>query len=249
VEELRTSFNERLSEVETYLEFLKVLETRAQTAPPKIEGADHPISAQQQRILYSSVYLQLYNLVESTMTRCIDAVGKAASQAGTRVPGDLSVDLRREWVRVVARTHTEHNAGNRLERALVLCEHLVAALPIAPDFEIEKGGGGNWDDHAIEDFTERLGVAWDVNAPVSRAVKRHVRDELGSLQLVKNLRNRLAHGSISFTECAEDVVVAEMIVLKDRTADYMRAVVERFIAYLSTHEFLVEARRPAVVAA
>ena len=69
--ELMNGFHERLAEVETYLEFLSTMEARAQHGPPRLEGAEHPISAQQQRILYSSVYLQLYNLVESTMSRCI----------------------------------------------------------------------------------------------------------------------------------------------------------------------------------
>lgn len=244
METLRTGFAERLSEVETYLEFLIVLDARAQSGPPKLEGAEHPISAQQQKILYSSVYLQLYNLIESTMTRCIDAVAHIAAQAGTWVPGDLSADLRKEWVRVVARTNVELNPDHRLESALALCEHLVSALPVA-NFDIEKGGGGNWDDNAIEKFSERLGLALVVSQPVYSSVKQPIRNDLGPLQLVKDLRNRLAHGSISFTECAGDVTVAQLIELKQKTVDYMREVVERFISYLSGHEFLVPARRPA----
>ena len=244
MEALRTGFAERLSEVETYLEFLVVLDARAQSGPPKLEGAEHPISAQQQKILYSSVYLQLYNLVESTMTRCIDAVAQSAAQAGTWVPGDLSAELRKEWVRVIARTNVELNADNRLASALVLCEHLVSALPVA-HFDMEKGSGGNWDDNAIEQFSERLGLALMVSQPVYSSIKQPIRNDLGPLQLVKDLRNRLAHGSISFTECAGDVTVAQLIELKQKTVDYMREVVERFISYLTGHEFLVAARRPA----
>lgn len=240
---LRNAFAERLAEVEAYLEFLRVLEARAQDGPPKLEGAEHPISAQQQKILYSSVYLQLYNLVESTMTRCIDAVALSAAQAGTWVPGDLSGDLRKEWVRVIARTHKELTPDHRLESALVLCEHLVAALPVA-NFEIDTGGGGNWDDNAIEKISERLGLALVVSQPVYSSVKRKIRNDLGPLQLVKDLRNRLAHGSISFTECAENVTVTQLMELKQKTVDYMREVVERFITYLSSHEFLLPARRP-----
>lgn len=241
---LTDGFNERLAEVESYLDLLKVMEETAQSGPPKFEGADSPITTQQQKILYSSVYLQLYNLVESTMTRCIDAIATAARMNSAWKAGDLSLALRTEWVRVTARTHVELTPQHRLESALVLCEHLVSALPIG-DFSIEKGGGGNWDDDAIEAISDRLGFQLQVSQPVYSNIKRRVRDDLGPLGLVKRLRNELAHGSISFTECADDVTVAWLVDLKDKTASYLREVVARFVTYVETHEYLIPEKRPA----
>lgn len=240
---LLTGFDERLAEVETYLEFLSTMEQCAQHGPPKLERAEHPISAQQQRILYSSVYLQLYNLVESTMSRCIEAVTEAAKR-DNRKPSDLSESLRKEWVRVIARTHEELTPDHRLESALRLCNHLVAALPIA-EFALDKGGGGNWDDQAIEAISKRLGFQLNVSGPVYSAVKRRFQDDLGPLALVKQLRNRLAHGSISFSECAENVTVARLIDLKDKTVDYLREVVVCFNRYIESSEYLRRDRRPA----
>ena len=52
-------FEERLLEIETYLDLLDALDRQVQKGPPEIGGA--PITVQQQRILYSAVYLQLYN--------------------------------------------------------------------------------------------------------------------------------------------------------------------------------------------
>ena len=241
---LMEGFQERLSEVETYLEFLSMMELRAQHGPPKLEGSEHPISAKQQRILYSSVYLQLYNLVESTMSRCLDAVTEAAKDGRRWMPNDLSQSLLREWVRGMARTHEELTPDNRLESALRLCDHLVGALPIA-EFSLDKGGGGNWDDQAIEAISRRLGFQLAVSEPVYSAVKRRFQDDLGPLALVKQLRNRLAHGSISFSECAENVTVARLIDLKDKTVDYLREVVGCFNTYLNSFEFLLPERRPA----
>ncbi len=237
-------FQERLSEVETYLEFLSMLELRAQHGPPKLEGAEHPISAKQQRILYSSVYLQLYNLVESTMSRCLDAVTEAAKEGSRWMPNDLCQSLRREWVRGMARTHEELTPDHRLESALRLCDHLVGALPVA-EFTLDKGGGGNWDDQAIEAISRRLGFQLVVSAPVYSAVKQRFQDDLGPLALVKQLRNRLAHGSISFSECAENVTVARLIDLKDKTVAYLREVVGCFNRYLDSFEYLLPERRPA----
>lgn len=120
----------------------------------------------------------------------------------------------------------------------------LSVLPIG-DFVIEKGGGGNWDDGAIEAVSVRLGFQLQVSCPVYQNIKRQVKDDLGPLALVKRLRNQLAHGSISFTECADDVTVAWLVDLKDKTASYMREVVARFVIYVETHEYLIPEKRPA----
>jgi len=241
---LSIGFQERLSEVETYLDFLSTMEAQAQQGPPRIAGAEHPISTQQQRILYSSVYLQLYNLVEATMSRCIEAVAGAAKDSAKWKPSDLSDSLRREWVRVTARTHVELTPEHRLESALLLCDHLVSSLPISA-FNIDKGGGGNWDDSEIEAFSKRLGFQLVVSQPVYSAIKQPFRDDLGPLALVKQLRNRLAHGSISFAQCAEDVTVGRLVELKNRTVDYLKEVVDCFTRYVESFEYLLPEKRPA----
>lgn len=241
--DLSTGFQERLAEVEAYLDFLSTMEAQAQRGPPRIEGAEHPISTQQQRILYSSVYLQLYNLVEATMSRCIEAVAEAAKHDARWKPSDLSDSLRREWVRVTACTHVELTPDHRLESALRLCDHLVASLPISA-FDIDKGGGGNWDDSAIEAFSRRLGFQLVVSQPVYSAIKQPFRDDLGPLALVKQLRNRLAHGSISFAQCAEDVTVGRLVNLKDSTVNYLKEVVDRFTRYVESSEYLLPEKRP-----
>jgi hypothetical protein len=240
---LGQAFEERLVEIEAYLGLLNGVEVEARTGPPRIGAAGALITTQQQRILYSGVFLQLYNLVEATIVRCIDEVTKAAIASGTWGPGDLTTDLRREWVRVMARTHVDLSYENRLKSALDLCEYLVAALPVT-EFALEKGGGGNWDDDAIEEIAARLGFQLNVDRAVYSGIKRPFRDDLGPLGLVRKLRNSLAHGSISFAECGENVTVGELRDLSDRTAAYLREVVRAFEAYIQDHRFLVEEMRP-----
>jgi hypothetical protein len=131
-----------------------------------------------------------------------------------------------------------------LDSALRLCNHLVASLPIDA-FDIEKGGGGNWDDFEIEAFSKRLGFQLKVSQSVYNAIKQPFRDDLGPLALVKQLRNRLAHGSISFAQCADDVTVGRLIELKDRTVNYLREVVSCFAQYVESCEYLLPEKRPA----
>lgn len=234
------AFEDRLHEIESYLNLLELLEQQVQNGLPRI-GEDGPtITVQQQRILYSSVYLQLYNLIESTVTRCLDAV--CTSVINNWKPGDLSIAMRREWVRYTARTHIELNHENRLESALELCEHLVQASQVS-QLKIEKGGG-NWDDRAIKDISDRLGLSLRISHEIYSGVKRPFRDDQGPLAYIKSLRNKLAHGSLSFAECGENITVSELRDLTERTTLYLQEVVNCFKLSIDAHEFLLPERRP-----
>lgn len=238
---LSKTFEERLQEIETYLDLLEALERQVQQGPPRIGGA--AITAQQQKILYSSVYLQLYNLVEATITWCVNAVCAAAADNGRWLPGDLTENLRREWVRATARTHIELNHQHRLDTTVALCDGLIQALPVIA-WTVEKGRGGNWDDEAIRAITTRLGCDLHISNEAYTGIKRPIRDNKGPLVLVRDLRNSLAHGNLSFSECGDGVTVPDLRDLKQRTAQYLREVVATFAAYIAAHEFLVPQRRP-----
>jgi hypothetical protein len=241
--ELERFFDERFGEIEEYLDLLQGIEAAAQSGPPRIQGANAHITAPQQKILYSSVYLQLYNLVEATVSRCLDAVSIAASEESRWRPEDLNSEMRSEWVRATARTHVDLSPGNRLKNAIFMCQHLMDSLPMK-DFKIDIGGGGNWDDDAIERVGNRVGCKLRISAATRKAVKMSVRDELGSLKLVRKLRNDLAHGSISFTECADGVSASELRAVADAVGAYLRETIECFGSYVDMFDFLRPDRKP-----
>lgn len=240
---LAHSFDERFQEINAYLDLLVAIEKQTQLGWPKI--GDSTITAQQQRILYSSVYLQLYNLVEATVTWCLDAVCAAAAQDGRWRPSDLSAELRREWVRTTAKTHAGLTAENQLNKTVECCDHLIQSLPIM-QWKLDRRGGGSWDDHEIEDMTDRLGCKVRLSEDVRKGINQKIRDDKTALALVKDFRNRLAHGSLSFTECGEGVTVEDLRNITKWTGDYLRAVVKSFSDYITTHEFLVPGSRPPV---
>lgn len=242
--QLLVAFMERKAQVVAYVEFLRVLEEAARSGPPKIAEVNVVITVEQQRILYASLYLQLYNLVESTMSTCIDSVSQAASDQARWMPHNLCIELRQEWVRSIARTHVDLTPEHRLTSAMELCQVFVGSLPIR-QFAVEKGGGGNWDDFSIEAISPRLGLTLNIPRAVYSAVKRPVKDDKGVLEIVKKYRNSLAHGSISFVECAEDTSVSELIDISERVCNYMEEVVNAFVSYIEGYFFLVPAARPA----
>jgi hypothetical protein len=236
-------FDERLQEIESYLQLLEDIEVETHSGPPKLGKNEKTITTQQQKILYSGVFLQLYSLVEACIVQCLDSVTEAAAQNDNYIPGDLSKELRREWVRVVARTHVNMSYEKRLDNALHLCNQLVDSLPIS-EFKIEKGSSGNWDDLAIENVAERLGFKLNVDQDTNSEIKKNVKDDLGSLVLIKTQRNSLAHGNISFVECGENFTVSDLRNLTDRTASYLREVVQSFVNHIENHQYLIPEKRP-----
>lgn len=120
--------------------------------------------------------------------------------------------------------------------------HLVESLPVA-GFEIAKGGGGNWDDKNNEKIAQRIGCTIVLNKRVRTAVKRPIRDELGAMGLIVSLRNKLAHGNLSFAECGQSETPEELKDLASRVADYLRVVTAAFSKYLDDQEYLRPERR------
>ncbi|MEB3070166.1 MAE_28990/MAE_18760 family HEPN-like nuclease [[Mycobacterium] vasticus] len=228
--DLAPFFEERYAEIDAYLSFLQNVEDAAREGAPRFRGTDASITPEQKKILNSSLYLQLYNLVEATVLRCLEAVVAAVEEAERR-PSELSLELRTEWVRSIARTHSDLGPDKRLRAALDMCEQLLQQMPVK-DFKIEPGGGGNWDDSSIEKICERVGCGLKISPSVVQAAKRHIRDDMGALKLVKDRRNGLAHGSLSFVDCSDGVTVAELKGIASAIGDYLREAVTCFVSYV-----------------
>ena len=235
-------FSERLEEIDQYLCLLEVLEEQTRHGVPKIEGTGYSIQAGQLRVLYSSVYLQLYNLIEVTVALCLEMVAEAAQQNWK--PSQLNDNILREWIRSTARTHIDLDYEKRLDATFELCSSIFLSQPVS-DFSIARGGGGNWDDVAIERISRRIGLNLTISNAVKKGIKIPVKDNMGSLVLVKELRNKLAHGEISFYSCSESVTAGELRLLVDRTGNYLKEVVQQFENYVRKHEFLTPENRPS----
>lgn len=238
---LHEAFEERLQEIDAYLKLLDSLERQATEGTPTIGG--EAITTQQQRIMYSSVYLQLYNLVEATVTWCLQAICEASSADQRWKPSDLSNELRVEWVRTMAKTHVSRQPDGRLKDAVNLCDNLVRMLPVS-EWKFDRRNSGSWDDLAIEKITSKIGCPVSFSTQVKTDVKRKVANDKGILGVIKERRNRLAHGDLSFTECGENVTVNDLRIFKETTASYLREVVVAISNYIAEFGFLVEAVRP-----
>lgn len=230
-------FEDRYNEVLDYLEFIDNIDTSVQNGRPTIGGATgYRIKPDQQKILYSCVYLQLYNLVEATITKCIEYVSVASIEDRIH-PTNLNEKLRRMWVKYVAKTHTEAAPDTRLVNAIRMCQTITSADPIA-DFKISKGGGGNWCDVEIFTIAQEIGLRLNITRTINRGIKAPRRNGWGALELVMRLRNELAHGSNTFVSCGDGSTARDMRELSEVVAAYLREVINNFINFIAQGKHL-----------
>lgn len=240
---VKQAFEERRLEIDEYLKFLEALQIHAQSGTPRI--GETPITQEQQKILYSSLYLQLYNLIEATANWCLEAVGRAIVDGRRWTPFDLAEKTRREWVRAIARTHHADDYEARLDEVIKLCDILADPRKPIEIWSMERGGGGNWDSVKLMRIADRIGFKLKIRRKVYQEAHRRVRDDKGALELIKDTRNKLAHGELSFSQCGEGVTITDLKTLRDRTVNYLLDVVASFEQYIQSHQFIVESKRPA----
>lgn len=231
MEPLRSALAERVAEVDAYLEFLTAVEVAAGEGNAKV--GDSAVSPTQQKMLYSAVYLHLYNLVEATVVNCLEHLKDAYS---TRTPHELSAELRREWVRARAKTDLPLGDEKRTAEVVDLLDHAIAGKPVG---SWRVATGMNWDDKEIDDLTRKVGLRLKLSASVMRSVKEpKYRNGKGALVALRLIRNDLAHGLLSFVECAGDLVVRELKEMRDRIVGYLEELVACFEAAIATEQFL-----------
>ncbi len=237
MELVRSVFNERIYDIESYFELVNNIELAISSggAILHFNTTSYVVKPEQQKIMYSSIYLHLYNLIESTISMLIDAVERHATTGINGQLGLLTEKMRKIYVTSVAAPYELLTNEKRLEKALVLFEQVLNLHPI--DIKIPPGGGGNWDVTEIEKLSKSIGVNIALSAPLKQKVMRPFRDDKSPIRLIKDIRNKLAHGSISFTECGNNHVASDFRMLIDIVKDYLNHVIEKYEAYIDQHGY------------
>jgi hypothetical protein len=237
------SFKDRIQEIDAYLDFLHDIEVEIKTSgAPKMRHGG-VVTPMQQKVLYSNVYLHLYNLTESTINKICDDLTKEITKDEKWYPVDLSDSIRDEWIKFYLKANENLNKQNSLKGSQKMFEHLTSGSPLQ-NWEISKGGGGNWHDEDIYDFSKRLGCDLNLTPEINRSIKSPIRDNKGALKLITKLRNDLAHGNISFGECGNGIDVSFLRDLRNRVVIFLQAVIDAFKNFIANYLYLKVEKRP-----
>jgi len=228
--ELETFYDDRFAEVSEYLTFVENIDDALKSGQLKDSNSPLALTVRQINVIYSGVYLQLYNLVEATMTQCFDTLSREICAANVK-PRDLNVALFEEWLRTTAKIDEPLNSRNRLR---VLHKLLDSSESIIGDFKFLIRSGGNWDSQEIENAIKRFDISLTVAPDINTRIKRHRVNNLGALEIIKEKRNGLGHGSLSFVECGKEITLIELLSLADAVHKYLACVVHSFVSFFET---------------
>lgn len=236
---VRSSYNDRVSDIEAHFELILNINDaigNSGFARFPVTNGSYSITIQQQKILYSSTYLQLYNLVESTVTQLLKAVGRHSQN---NINGDLtklSDNIRDLYLKHIITPEGNLTPEKRLDQAIRLLHQAVGVSDV--EITIPRGGGGNWDSKEISKLNQRIGVELTLPRDTFTKIQRPFKNDAGPLRHVRLVRNDLGHGSISFTECGAGHTPSEFRTLIDIVREYLELLMDAYEVYLNNQSYL-----------
>ena len=230
-------FHERKREIEAYLDFIKHHEK-------SFDSSKILSTPEQYQILLACVYILIYNMIEATIVKLIENLEQELYDNQV-CPRLLTPELKREWAKNELGTSDSLNPETRLKKAMQFLDCIYGQKPFK--IVISKDGGGNWHDEKIYKLSERLGIDLSkIPQNVITDVKHIIRDDMGCVQLVVHLRNKLAHGGISFCECGKDKDLNDVKEIFNKTCAYIEGIITSFKQFIEEKKYIIKSEEPFV---
>ncbi|WP_350642962.1 MAE_28990/MAE_18760 family HEPN-like nuclease [Psychrobacter sp. HY3-MNA-CIBAN-0198] len=196
---------ERLDEVKEYIEFINVLHNNLDDNEIEYINRDSQVSTSYrlsstlEYTIYSSTYLMIYNLIESSANSIIYSIHENIDANGVK-PHDLNSKLYRNFLRNFKNFLNEENIL-KLERNRSTSEEEMLLKLLSESYTKEGFFNGNIDFRVLKKTAKDYGFL------IKPILGREFSAE--DLLVVKSRRNKLAHGAYSFSECGKSVTFQE----------------------------------------
>lgn len=234
MQNVREFYTERVAEIDSFLNLIEGIQIASRDGPPRI-GSVGEISADHQKILVSTAYIQLYSLVESTVGQTLGYISEYVSR--TCRFEDLNDQFKREWVDYQAKNYNNDlTQQKRSDLTLRLSNHVSTTDALLP-FKIEKRNAKGWDRKIVEGVAGRLGLDVQVSAELKTSLEMHYSDDMPPLTFLKIRRGQLAHGDISFVQSGEVKSIEDLRRLRDITCGYLDSMLNSFQMFLEAHAY------------
>lgn len=182
-------------------------------------------------VLKSVIHMVTYNQVESTVRGCIEAVYDDMDDNGIGYD-KLRHDVQKE---VLSGVLKGHESGKSLHKK-VGSELNLKAPKVS--LNVKTVFSGNVTRDTFTKIKNSYGLK--INAPDD------TRDgqDLGNL---KNARNDLAHGNISFSKFGAKDSLDEFVAISNRTSSYLQSAITSFDDYIDNKQYLATVRMDAEI--
>ncbi len=227
METILESFHERVNEIEEYLKLLQLISspnTQIHSNGKRPKSVD--IIAL--KTMKASCFLMFYNLVESSIR---GSMSKLYEKMNSENHGLLEFDafVKEIWIEQKFKSMEPISSNQNTYRKLIksMVDDVLDLVPISLDSG-KLPISGNLDARKIRKLFSKH------NIPINT----HYRAFNGAeLKTIKDQRNSLAHGSVSFAECGQEYSVQMIIDIKREAVIYLRSLLKNVQKYIEKTKY------------
>jgi hypothetical protein len=223
MKQIEHDFKEKVNHIELYLNFLKNIENGAFLCSNKNkQSVDNDLF----KVLKANIFLLLYNLLESTVRQTVEFIHIEINNGNFRY-SKIKQELKEIWIDYKYKRFKEKkskdilNILNAIENDVFKVDYFEYKKASSSDFS------GNIDARKVRELSDKY--AFTKNRRVKGA----------NLVRVKKLRNDLAHGNITFTECGKDYICKDLIKYKKEVVLFLKEYLNNVESYIKNKEFIV----------
>lgn len=219
----KSEFNKRLAEINTYFDTLSMIDKgKCRIVCQDIQGKEEErlIDPDLSRILKANGFILLYNLIEATVRKSIDAILNMVRNDGLTY-GDLSDKLKTLWINQEVKGKGANSIGQKVKE---MAEDILNNKILLLTHECVNISG-NIDAQKVRDIARSVGY----NEPKDGA----------ALKTIKDKRNHLAHGEYTFAEIGKDFSVNELMKYKDETEKFLHSVLDNVERYINDKKYKI----------
>jgi len=210
-------FEQRKREVNLYFEFL------GNQIDREIAFSEHD---EIERILKANSFLILYNLIESSVTNAIQAIHDSIETEAVAY-SSLKKEIQKIFLKQLYHRLKESN-NSTFESLMMLFLGKIIANTFIDDLNKALTFSGNVDAQKIRDVAKDYGFSSNTSS-TSRGGSE--------LLIVKNQRNQLAHGNISFSECGRERTFIELNDIKNEVINYLEDILNNIEIYIDNKDY------------
>lgn len=220
---IQKNFARRVEDIEETFNLLSfILKIESHKNTPLIHIASNSelyVTQEMQCALKAEFLILLYNIVESTICDCLNTLYDSIADENLTF-SDLSQEMRNMWRTSLRRSSNPNGLKTDLElknfRVVFdsLAINISGSLDIRKIFEVFSKHGCNLDEANRKKYAE-------------------------SFLIIKNKRNSLAHGNISFSECGSFYMLSDLQKLKEDILNGLQEIVLQIRKHISEQKYKV----------
>lgn len=239
--DFRATFNDRAKEINDFLALMRFLESKENERKDGNTSFEHFFGSELEaelsyqsviNIMKSNVSLMIYNIIEFTITNLVDIIYEAI-RADQLTYISVNNHIQRLWRKVALKSVSDPNAS--FNTFIRKNEEIVDSILQGKIIRLQARQSlpaGNLDGEKIVEAFGEHGVL------INKSSSNYRPDVLAR---IKEQRNSLAHGSVSFVEALRDETIGDINSKKDSVLAFLEEIIENVADYTRNQEYQQQA--------